>query len=173
VVQIKGAPTLELSTLFHHNSRPLSSILVIKLYLCIPFTTSSRMYSVSTTYILVGAALTGFEALKLVAADTIPDSVTAAGVDLLDASPKSLFSCHLPRFLAHLASDILHFLDVVDAYGHVSVRNPANSSQFLMFVIFTSHKKSYCAHCWSVPRTYAVAPAQATSQSIVTYVCSP
>ncbi|KAJ7056764.1 arad-like aldolase/epimerase [Mycena amicta] len=47
------------------------------------------------------------------------------------------------------ASHILHFLDVVDAYGHISVRNPDNSSQFLM--------------------TFAIAPAQATSQSIVTY----
>ncbi|KAJ7082841.1 arad-like aldolase/epimerase [Mycena belliarum] len=55
----------------------------------------------------------------------------------------------LLRSLAHILSDILHFLDVVDAFGHVSVRNPLNSSQFLM--------------------TFAIAPAQATSQSIVTY----
>ncbi|KAJ7036072.1 arad-like aldolase/epimerase [Mycena alexandri] len=58
-------------------------------------------------------------------------NVTAAGIDLLDAN------------------HILHFLDVVDAFGHVSVRNPANSSQFLM--------------------SYAIAPAQTTSQHIVTY----
>ncbi|KAJ6596024.1 class II aldolase and Adducin N-terminal domain-containing protein [Mycena sp. CBHHK59/15] len=46
-------------------------------------------------------------------------------------------------------TDILHFLGVVDALGHVSVRNPANASQFLM--------------------TFSIAPAQATSKSIVTY----
>ncbi|KAK7062077.1 arad-like aldolase/epimerase [Favolaschia claudopus] len=39
----------------------------------------------------------------------------SAGIDLLDAS------------------HILHFLEVVDAFGHVSLRNPDNSSQFLMF----------------------------------------
>ncbi|KAJ6577577.1 class II aldolase and Adducin N-terminal domain-containing protein [Mycena capillaripes] len=50
---------------------------------------------------------------------------------------------------ANCASDILHFLEVVDAFGHVSLRNPENSSQFLM--------------------TFAIAPAQATSQSIATY----
>ncbi|KAJ6578051.1 class II aldolase and Adducin N-terminal domain-containing protein [Mycena capillaripes] len=50
---------------------------------------------------------------------------------------------------ADSSSDILHFLEVVDAYGHVSVRNPENSSQFLM--------------------TFAIAPAEATSQSLVTY----
>ncbi|KAJ7305645.1 arad-like aldolase/epimerase [Mycena albidolilacea] len=85
---------------------------------------------------LTGAVLAGLAAADTAVTDSsvsaaIPASVTAAGIDLLDAS------------------HILHFLDVVDAYGHVSVRNPANSSQFLM--------------------TYAVAPAQATSQSIVTY----
>ncbi|KAJ7046105.1 arad-like aldolase/epimerase [Mycena alexandri] len=47
------------------------------------------------------------------------------------------------------STDILHFLGVVDAFGHVSVRNPANASQFLM--------------------SFAIAPAQTTSQSIVTY----
>jgi len=62
---------------------------------------------------------------------TIPDAVQAAAIDLLDAS------------------HILHFLDIVDALGHVSVRNPANSSQFLM--------------------TFSIAPALATSTSIVTY----
>ncbi|KAJ7352261.1 arad-like aldolase/epimerase [Mycena albidolilacea] len=62
---------------------------------------------------------------------SIPAEVTAAGVDLLDAN------------------HILHFLDVVDAFGHVSLRNPVNTSQFLM--------------------TFAIAPAQASSQSIVTY----
>jgi hypothetical protein len=39
-----------------------------------------------------------------------------------------------PTSKANLPSDILHFLDIVDALGHVSVRNPANSSQFLMCV---------------------------------------
>ncbi|KAJ7173939.1 arad-like aldolase/epimerase [Mycena crocata] len=68
---------------------------------------------------------------SLVSGQLISASVTSAGMDLLDAS------------------HILHFLDVVDAFGHISVRNPMNSSQFLM--------------------TFAIAPAQATSQSIVTY----
>ncbi|KAK7062076.1 arad-like aldolase/epimerase [Favolaschia claudopus] len=67
----------------------------------------------------------------LVSAQNVPPSVMSAGIDLLDAS------------------HILHFLEVVDAFGHVSLRNPDNSSQFLM--------------------TFAIAPAQATSQSIVTY----
>ncbi|KAE9404276.1 arad-like aldolase/epimerase [Gymnopus androsaceus JB14] len=48
-----------------------------------------------------------------------------------------------------LVTDILHFLDVVDAFGHVSVRNPDNASQFIM--------------------SFAIAPALATSQSLVTY----
>ncbi|KAK7062082.1 arad-like aldolase/epimerase [Favolaschia claudopus] len=68
---------------------------------------------------------------RLVSAQNVPPSVMSAGIDLLDAS------------------HILHFLEVVDAFGHVSLRNPDNSSQFLM--------------------TFAIAPAQATSQSIVTY----
>ncbi|KAJ6571131.1 class II aldolase and Adducin N-terminal domain-containing protein [Mycena capillaripes] len=58
----------------------------------------------------------------------------------------------LPFYLTSKANfllDILHFLDIVDALGHVSVRNPANSSQFLM--------------------TFAIAPALANSTSIVTY----
>ncbi|KAK7062079.1 arad-like aldolase/epimerase [Favolaschia claudopus] len=67
----------------------------------------------------------------VVSAQNVPPSVMSAGIDLLDAS------------------HILHFLEVVDAFGHVSLRNPDNSSQFLM--------------------TFAIAPAQATSQSIVTY----
>ncbi|KAJ7116606.1 class II aldolase and Adducin N-terminal domain-containing protein [Mycena epipterygia] len=71
----------------------------------------------------------GFHFLAL--GQAIPASVTSAGIDLLDAS------------------HILHFFDIVDAFGHVSVRNPVNASQFLM--------------------TFAIAPAQATSQSIVTY----
>ncbi|KAF8904138.1 arad-like aldolase/epimerase [Gymnopilus junonius] len=58
-------------------------------------------------------------------------AVTSAAIDLLDAS------------------HILHFLDVVDAFGHISVRNPDNSSQFIM--------------------TIAIAPALSTSQSLVTY----
>ncbi|KAJ7888268.1 arad-like aldolase/epimerase [Mycena leptocephala] len=47
----------------------------------------------------------------------IPDAVHGAAIDLLDAS------------------HILHFLDIVDALGHVSVRNPVNSSQFLIYAI--------------------------------------
>ncbi|KIK57134.1 hypothetical protein GYMLUDRAFT_46363 [Collybiopsis luxurians FD-317 M1] len=58
-------------------------------------------------------------------------NVTNVAIDLLDAS------------------HILHFLDILDAFGHVSSRNPDNSSQFIM--------------------TFAIAPALATSQSLVTY----
>ncbi|KAJ3829606.1 arad-like aldolase/epimerase [Lentinula raphanica] len=58
-------------------------------------------------------------------------NVTNVAIDLLDGS------------------HILHFLDVVDAFGHVSARNPDNSSQFIM--------------------SFAVAPALTTSQSLVTY----
>ncbi|KAJ6553550.1 arad-like aldolase/epimerase [Mycena vulgaris] len=82
-------------------------------------------------YFFAGILLSGLPFLAAGQGDTVPDSVTSAGVDLLDAS------------------HILHFLDVVDAFGHISVRNPQNSSQFLM--------------------TFAIAPAQATAQSIVTY----
>ncbi|KAJ7252823.1 arad-like aldolase/epimerase [Mycena rebaudengoi] len=57
-----------------------------------------------------------------------------------------------PTSKANLPSDILHFLDIVDALGHVSVRNPANSSQFLM--------------------SFALAPALTTSTSVVTHVSS-
>ncbi|KAJ7277379.1 arad-like aldolase/epimerase [Mycena rebaudengoi] len=64
----------------------------------------------------------------------IPDTVHGAATDLLDAS------------------HILHFLDIVDALGHVSVRNPVNSSQFLM--------------------SFAIAPALTTSTSVVTQVSS-
>ncbi|KAJ6538580.1 class II aldolase and Adducin N-terminal domain-containing protein [Mycena sp. CBHHK59/15] len=71
------------------------------------------------------------QALCIVSAQKVPASVLSAAIDLLDAS------------------HILHLLDVVDAFGHVSVRNPVNSNQFLM--------------------TFAIAPALATSQSIVTY----
>ncbi|KAE9394581.1 hypothetical protein BT96DRAFT_827477 [Gymnopus androsaceus JB14] len=46
-------------------------------------------------------------------------------------------------------ADILHFLDIVDAFGHVSVRNPDNASQFIM--------------------SFAIAPALTTSQTLVTY----
>jgi HCOMODA/2-hydroxy-3-carboxy-muconic semialdehyde decarboxylase len=60
----------------------------------------------------------------------IPDAVHGAAIDLLDASRASLPL--LPNSKANLTSDILHFLDIVDALGHVSVRNPVNSSQFLM-----------------------------------------
>ncbi|KAJ3966728.1 arad-like aldolase/epimerase [Lentinula raphanica] len=58
-------------------------------------------------------------------------NVTNVAIDLLDGS------------------HILHFLDVVDAFGHVSARNPDNSIQFIM--------------------SFAVAPALTTSQSLVTY----
>jgi len=47
------------------------------------------------------------------------------------------------------ANHILHFLGIVDAFGHVSVRNPDNASQFFM--------------------SFSLAPALATSQSIITY----
>ncbi|KAF7344175.1 Arad-like aldolase/epimerase [Mycena venus] len=57
-----------------------------------------------------------FSALVSVQA-AVPDAVRAAAIDLLDAS------------------HILHSLDVVDALGHVSVRNPVNSSQFLIYAI--------------------------------------
>ncbi|KAJ7503526.1 arad-like aldolase/epimerase [Mycena galericulata] len=83
----------------------------------------------SKSYLLGGLVLSGFQCL--VSGQAIPAEVTSAAIDLLDAS------------------HILHFLSVVDAFGHISVRNPVNSSQFLM--------------------TFAIAPAQATSQSIVTY----
>ncbi|KAF5311852.1 hypothetical protein D9619_003320 [Psilocybe cf. subviscida] len=47
------------------------------------------------------------------------------------------------------AGHILHFLGVVDAFGHVSVRNADNPKQFFM--------------------SFSLAPALATSQSIITY----
>ncbi|KAJ7666312.1 arad-like aldolase/epimerase [Mycena rosella] len=78
---------------------------------------------------LAGILVSGLQSVA--SGQEVAVTLTAVGVDLLDAS------------------HILHFLDVVDAFGHVSVRNPVNSSQFLM--------------------TFAIAPAQATSQSIVTY----
>ncbi|KAJ7470813.1 arad-like aldolase/epimerase [Mycena latifolia] len=87
------------------------------------------MLLASKKYFLAGIVLSGSQSLA--SGQQIPVSLNSAAVDLLDAS------------------HILHFLDVVDAFGHVSVRNPVNSSQFLM--------------------TFAIAPAQATSQSIVTY----
>ncbi|KAG7095337.1 hypothetical protein E1B28_006099 [Marasmius oreades] len=58
-------------------------------------------------------------------------NVTQVSIDLLDAN------------------HILHLLEVVDAYGHISVRNPDNESQFIM--------------------SFAIAPASATSQTLVTY----
>jgi len=64
-------------------------------------------------------------------AQNVSAKVMAAAIDLVDAG------------------HILHFLDVVDAFGHVSVRNPDNASEFLM--------------------SFSLAPALATSQSIVTY----
>ncbi|KAJ7626067.1 arad-like aldolase/epimerase [Roridomyces roridus] len=87
-----------------------------------------RALSSSTKIVFLGLA--GLSGLQLCLGQVVA-SVMAASSDLLDAS------------------HILHFLDVVDAFGHASVRNPANASQFLM--------------------TFAIAPAQATSQSIVTY----
>ncbi|KAJ7881098.1 arad-like aldolase/epimerase [Mycena olivaceomarginata] len=87
------------------------------------------MHIAPQQYFLAGILASGF--WSLVFGQNIPAEITAAGVDLLDAS------------------HILHFLDVVDAFGHVSLRNPVNASQFLM--------------------TFAIAPAQASSQSIVTY----
>jgi len=62
---------------------------------------------------------------------TVSPAVESIGIDLLDAN------------------HILHFLDILDAFGHVSARNPDNASQFLM--------------------SFSLAPALATSQSIVTY----
>ncbi|PPR01943.1 hypothetical protein CVT24_001301 [Panaeolus cyanescens] len=74
-------------------------------------------------------------ALQVVLGQTPPSTasaaVTSAAVDLLDGN------------------HILHFLDVVDAFGHLSVRNPDNSSQFIM--------------------SFAIAPALTTSQTLVTY----
>ncbi|KAF8151336.1 arad-like aldolase/epimerase [Crassisporium funariophilum] len=58
-------------------------------------------------------------------------NVQSAALDLLDAN------------------HILHFLDIIDAFGHISVRNPDNASQFIM--------------------SFAIAPALTTSQSLVTY----
>ncbi|KAF9474659.1 arad-like aldolase/epimerase [Pholiota conissans] len=65
------------------------------------------------------------------AAQTVSPAVLSATIDLLDAG------------------HILHFLDIVDAFGHVSVRNPDNASEFFM--------------------SFSLAPALATSQSIITY----
>jgi len=65
------------------------------------------------------------------AQSTVSPAVETLAVDLLDAN------------------HILHFLSIVDAFGHVSARNPDNSSEFLM--------------------TFSIAPALATSQTIVTY----
>jgi len=87
------------------------------------------MHIAPERYFLAGLVFSGFQSFA--SGQSIPTSITSAGIDLLDAS------------------HILHFLDIVDAFGHVSLRDPVNSSQFLM--------------------TFAIAPAQATSQSIVTY----
>ncbi|KAF8953605.1 arad-like aldolase/epimerase [Flammula alnicola] len=65
------------------------------------------------------------------AATSVSPAVLSATTDLLDAG------------------HILHFLDIVDAFGHVSVRNPDNLSEFFM--------------------SFSLAPALATSQSIITY----
>ncbi|THU81598.1 arad-like aldolase/epimerase [Dendrothele bispora CBS 962.96] len=83
----------------------------------------------SLAYLLLLPVIT-----QVVSAQTASEpsaNITAAAVDLLDAN------------------HILHFLDVVDAFGHISVRNPDNESQFIM--------------------SFAIAPALTTSQSLVTY----
>ncbi|KDR82351.1 hypothetical protein GALMADRAFT_206248 [Galerina marginata CBS 339.88] len=85
----------------------------------------------STLFVLLSL---GFQPLVVVNSQTPPSAspnVTTAAIDLLDAN------------------HILHFLDVVDAFGHISVRNPDNASQFIM--------------------SFAIAPALATSGSLVTY----
>ncbi|KAF8585292.1 hypothetical protein K439DRAFT_1343799 [Ramaria rubella] len=69
--------------------------------------------------------------LSSVANSGVSSMVFNASVDLLDAN------------------HILHFLDVIDAFGHASVRDPDNSSQFIM--------------------SFSVAPALSTSHSLVTY----
>lgn len=74
----------------------------------------------------------------LCAAQTqVSDAVQTVAIDLLDAGRK-LFHLTLLTLTSILNSsshiDILHFLDIVDAFGHVSVRNPDNASQFLMYV---------------------------------------
>lgn len=43
-----------------------------------------------------------------------------------DSPPESIFSTLI------VANHILHYHDVVDAYGHISVRNPANPSTFFI-----------------------------------------
>ncbi|KAL0573752.1 hypothetical protein V5O48_008195 [Marasmius crinis-equi] len=74
--------------------------------------------------------------LLSIVVETAPSpNVTQVSTDLLDAN--------------HRDPDILHFLDIVDPYGHISVRDPDNSSQFIM--------------------TFSIAPASATSQALVTY----
>ncbi|KJA21801.1 hypothetical protein HYPSUDRAFT_41664 [Hypholoma sublateritium FD-334 SS-4] len=65
------------------------------------------------------------------AAKTVSPAVLSATTDLLDAN------------------HILHFLGVVDAFGHVSARNPDNASEFFL--------------------TFSLAPALSTSTSIITY----
>jgi len=85
---------------------------------------------ITQQYLSAGILFSGFRAFTL-GQNITTATVTAASIDLLDAS------------------HILHFLDIVDAFGHVSLRNPDNSNEFLM--------------------TFAIAPALATSQSIVTY----
>jgi len=75
--------------------------------------------------------LAGLVSSQSTPATSASPAVTSAAVDLLDAN------------------HILHFLDVVDAFGHISVRNPDNASQFIM--------------------SFAIAPALATSQDLVTY----
>ncbi|KZS86938.1 arad-like aldolase/epimerase [Sistotremastrum niveocremeum HHB9708] len=61
----------------------------------------------------------------------VSSAFLTASVDLLDSN------------------HILHFLGVLDAFGHVSFRNPDNSSQFVM--------------------SFSLAPALSTSQSLVLY----
>ena len=45
--------------------------------------------------------------------------------------PKELFSTLIT------ANHILHYHDVVDAYGHISVRNPQDPNNFVSFFAFS------------------------------------
>lgn len=65
-------------------------------------------------------------------------AVHDAAVDLVDAGRTSLCAQSNRRASSHLSTktlDILHFLGIVDAFGHVSVRHPDNASQFIMYVL--------------------------------------
>lgn len=95
-------------------------------------------------------------------------NVTAAAIDLLDAN-RMYYLYQPPGMLIYFLDrgpDILHFLDIVDAFGHISVRNPDNESQFIMYPSFSTflHFRFLI-----LGRSFAVAPALTTSQSLVTY----